>query len=96
MARGKSTKGRLVCSTPSLTPAEAQVGARARALRERSGISQHQLSQIMGVRATDLSAFECSRVKRGPRFIATYAEALGLPVEALLPSEPKRRRYARS
>ena len=64
---------------------DAQVGRRARAFREASGLSQYRLSLILGVRTTDVASFEVGRIRRGEGFVRRYAEAVGAPYEAIVP-----------
>ena len=66
-----------------------KVGARIRALREASGITQMQMVQESGVSQPRISAIERGAQDPQLRHLTAFARVLGVPVPELLPHESR-------
>jgi Zn-dependent peptidase ImmA (M78 family)/transcriptional regulator with XRE-family HTH domain len=71
-----------------VSPSAARVGRRIRAERERSGLTQAAVAAALGKTPTAVSYWESGQRSPGLDDLAQLARLLGVPVTALLPSQP--------
>ena len=60
-------------------------GERIKRIRQSKGLTQDQLGEIVHIDGRQISRYENGKVKPTGRVLQRFAEALGVPLEALTP-----------
>ena len=73
---------------PNINIDSTKIGKRIASIRKQKGLTQKELSEIIGIKQTLVSDYETGRVRMFAEMIGRFAIALNVPADQILGLDP--------